>query len=395
MPGPNLLPGKRGTDYRLVRYGDRVYAVYRVKLGDGRWVNTTWRVDPGDYKALGIKPEGITKIGKSAYRSLNIFGSVSEIARTGAEQHPFQAYVKDLKERYGNVSWIDDKQFMSVMLMGWAENWTAAELEQRLKRTHWYQSRTDAQRQWELETGKADRQTTLASTRERIQDALKEIYGPAYDWTQDYDPEALDKAALRIASGKLGDPSEGFEIWISNAQDRAAKIEGTNAWIELQQQLEQQRAFMNRPEDVQEQLRQEAFEWLGPRGVPDDAVLKSWAGSLVAETRSDADWQKYLRNQATSLYPYLGPEERWQDRAGTYKRIIEENWGTTVGWDNPLLFHIGEQNPTSGEYTGAARSYDDFERMVRSRDEFWQGSVARDEGAQLFAQLNDTFRGVR
>lgn len=396
MPaGPNVLPGAKGKDYKFVRYGDRVYVVYRVKLPSGRMVNVSWRVEQDDYRALGVEPSNVRRLSRSDFQSLNVFGSSSEIARTGGEDHPFQTYLRELKQRYGNVSWIDDKEFMATMLMGWAENWGSAELEQALRQTTWYQSRTDAQRTWELETSEADREASTASTRERVQDALKEMYGAGFDWHEYYSSEDLDKAARDIASGKYGDPAEGFEIWASNATDKAAKIEGTAAWITRQQEIEAQREFMNRPEDVQEQIRQEAFEWLGPRGVPDDDVLSSWSKSLVAETRSDADWQQYLRNQAQSLYPWLGPEERWQDRAGVYKRIVEENFGAPIGWDNKLLYHIGEQNATTGEYTGNALSFDDFEAMVRSQDEFWQGSVARQEGSELFAFLNDTFRGVR
>jgi hypothetical protein len=395
MPGdgPSVIPGKEGTDYHFVRYGDKIYVVYRVKLPNGKFVNTTWRVEKDDYEALGIKPESVKKIGRSAFKSLNVFGSSNEIARTGSEEHPFNQYIKDLKERYGNVSWFSNREFMSVMLMGWAENWSAAELEQRLKRTKWYNTRTDAERQWELELTKAERQSSRQLWETRVTDALDDLYGPNVDWRADIKPSELKKFAERIASGKLGDPQEGIEIWLSNQRKKAEKIEGTQAWIERQRAEEEQRAFMNRPEDMREKLRAEAQEWLGPRGMPDNATLRKWSEEMVAEIKSDGDWQKFLRTQAQSLYPWLGPDERWQDRAGIYKRIMEDAWGQPVDWGNKYLYELGERN-ANGALTGKALGFDDFEKLVRSDNRFWGGPTARQEGFELFNFLNATFQGV-
>lgn len=391
--GPSVIPGKQGVDYHFVSYGGQIYVVYRVKLPNGKFVNTSWKVEKDDYDALGIKTSSVRKIGRSQFKSLNIFGSSNEIARTGSEEHPFQQYLKDLRERYGNVSWFSNREFMSVMLMGWAENWSAAELEQRVKRTDWYQSRTDAQRNWELELTKKEREKQKELWRVRVTDALDDLYGPGYDWRKNLKPSDLKAFTERIASGKLGDPTEGLEIWLANQRRKAEKIEGTQAWIERQRTLEEQRAFMNRPEDVREQIRQEAMEWLGPRGLPDNQTLKKWSEELVSEVKSEGDWQKFLRNQAQSLYPWLGTDERWQDRAGSYKRIMEEAWGSPVKWDNKYLYELGERN-ANGALTGKALGYDDFEKLVRSDKNFWTGPTARDEGFELFNFLNATFKGV-
>lgn len=391
---PQVIPGKKGTDYRFVRYGDRIYVVYRVKLPNGKYVNTSWRVSKDDYKALGVDPSRVNRIGKADFQNLNVFGDASEIARGNTDVHPFEQYIHDLRERYGNVSWFDNKEFMSTMLMGWAENLSAAELEQQLKQTQWYQNRTDRARQWELEMSKEERQRETKLWTTRLMDTLDSVYGANVSWRESGIKEKeLQEAARRIASGKWGDPSEGLEIWLRRQKQKAEKIEGTQAWIDRQQELEQQRAFANRPEDVQEKLRQEAFAWLGPRGVPDNQTLKGWASDIVSAKASEADWEKFMRQQAQSLYPWLGTNEKWQDRASTYKRILEEEWGQPVKWDNGLLYKIGETG-ANGEFTGKALSYDDFSRLARSRPEFWGGSTAKQEGFELFNYLNETFQGV-
>jgi hypothetical protein len=394
MP-PGLLPGKQGTDYHYVRYGDHVYVVYRVKLPDGRYINTSWRVRNEDFKALGVDPSKVGRIGKAQFQNLNIFGTSEEIARGNRDEHPFQQYLHQLRQQYGNVSWFDNKEFVSTMLAGWAENMSASELEQQLKQTKWYQTRTDRARQWELEFTREERQQETSLWKTRIMDTLDDLYGVAVSWKEaGVTAGEVNKAAKAIASGRWGDPSEGLETWLRRARARAEKVEGSAAWVQRQQEGEQQRAYANRPEDIAAKIREEAFSWLGPRGVPDNATIRDWSERLASERASDGDWQSFLKKQATSLYPWLGPEERWQDRASSYKKIVEDAWGKPIGWDNDMLAKIGGVD-ANGAPTNAATSYDDFERVVRSRPEFWGGPTAKQEGFELFNYLNSTFNGVQ
>lgn len=390
----DMLPGKQGVDYHFVRFGGKVYVVYRVKLPDGKWINTTWRVEEKDFKALGVNADAVRSISKSAFRALNVFGSASEIAMGDKDVHPFQQYLRKLRELHGDVSWLHNQQFMSVMLMGFAENWSAEELRQRLTQTKWYQNRTNYQRQWEMDTSKADRKAQIDVWGARMKEALQDLYGP--DITPEesgFDMTKFKKQIEQVASGKWGSPEDGFAVWLEGARKQAEKIEGTVAWIERQQQLEDQRGFLNRPEDMFEQIRQDAMQWLGPRGLPDRQTLMGWAKDLVSEVRSDGDWQKFLRQQAKALYPWLGPDEMWMDRASVYKSIAEEELGRAVKWNDNLLYEFGGVGP-DGAPTGAAMSYDDFTRLVRSKPEWWGGDKAEQEGFELYNYLNETFNGV-
>jgi hypothetical protein len=396
MPGWKGFPGKRGSDYQLVRYGDRFYVVYRVKLPNGKSINVSWKVERNDFKGFGVQENAFNRVGKQAFNNLNVFGSATEIVKRGSsDEHPFQTYINHLREVNHGVSWLQSPEMMEIMLMGWAENWTAAELQQRLSRTKWYQNRTEYQRTWELDKSKGQRQAETQNTEQRVLNALQELYGPSINLKEAGITNAeIKKWSQRIASGDLGDPADGFEIWLAGRRRVAEKVEGSTAWIERQQELEAQRAFMNRPEDVREQIRQEAFEWLGPNGVPDQATLIRWSEDLVSERKTDADWQTFLRKQATNLYPYLGPEERWQDRASTYKRVAEEQLGAPIDWDDAVLNQLGAQDQ-QGAFTGDALSIDDFTKQIRSQDRWWDTSLANEEGFKLANYLNETFSGVR
>lgn len=396
MPGWKGFPGKRGPDYQLVRYGNRFYVVYRVKLGNGQFINMSWRVEKGDMKGFGVDENAFRRVDRQRFRNLNVFGSATEIVKRGSsDEHPFQTYVKHLREVNQGVSWLQSPEMMKIMLMGWAENWTATELQQRLTRTKWYQRRTEYQRTWELDKSKGQRQAEVTSTEAKVLEALHDLYGPTITLKEAGITEKdINKWSHRIASGDLGDPSDGFDIWLSQQRRKAQKMEGSQAWIERQQEIEANKAFLNRPEDVKEQIRQEAFEWLGPGGVPDDSTLTRWAQDLVSENKSDADWQTFVRNQAKNIYPWLGPEERWQDRASIYKRVAEEQLGAPIDWDDQALQGLGATDQ-SGAFTGDALSLDDYTKRLRSTDRWWGTSVANEEGFKLVNYLNETFNGVR
>lgn len=389
------LPGEKGTDYKFVTYGGKVYVVYQVNLPGGKSMKVSWSIAKEDYDVFGIAANSVAHVSKAQFQNIFYLDEASEIMSGDMGEHPLQKYIAGLKEVYGaGISWISNQEFMSVFLEGFAEGATETELQQRLKTTKWYQSRTDAQRTWELETGRADRKVSIRSMSTRMREALTELYGANFSLSElGIDQKKLNTWAENVASGKLGPASEGFEMWLIKRQSEAEKVEGSQSWIAKQQGLEEQRQFMNRPEDMFEQIRSDALFWLGPHGLPDRQTLKKWAGDLVSGVSSEADFSKYLRKQAQALYPFLGPDEAWQDRASSYKRIVEEQLGAPINWNNPLLGRIGGTD-ANGLSNGGTMSFDAFTAQVRQTPEFWKGPVANEEGFDLLSTLNQTFNGV-
>jgi hypothetical protein len=386
---PNVLPGTKGDDYSFVRYGDRVYVVYTPEVGGIKFL-AAWRLSPKEYDAFHIQPNQIRSVTQSQFQNLQVMGDASEIQNT--DQHPFDTYLDKLEQMYGDVSWLHNKQFMGTMIQGYMEGWNSTEIQQALTQTHWYQKRTEQQRQW-ITLSKADQRAAIQGAANQIDATIRDLYGVDYDFKSVMTPEEKKALAEKIASGKWGDPSEGLQLWAAKERLKAEKIEGTAAWITKEQTGEAQQAFMNRPEDMQQKIKDEAYAYLGPRGLPSDDTLRRWAGSLVDETKSDADWRGFLEKRAGQLYPWLSPGETWQDFADPYKRMAEQTLGRPVQWEDPTLRDLGASDD-KGVPNGAAMTFHDFDVALRKTDEFWGSTTARDQGYQLLNYLNSTFRGV-
>lgn len=390
----DFLPGSRGQDYTFVRHGGKIYVVYQLKVG-GKTIKLSYRV-PADRVKDMVGGAKVNDISGKAFRSLNYFGTTDDITAAGGDEHPFDGFVRNLREEFGNVSWLHDREVMEIFMMGHLEGLDSTAILNRVKQTDWYEGRTDRQREWELELSEEQRDVETKSFATRMLDELQNnILGAGFTMKDlGINAKEFDEQVKRVVSGKLGSPEEGFLIWRTNLFNEAAKLEGSLAWIERDQQATEQNQYMNRPEDMKQRIQEEAFEWLGPRGVPDNEILERWAKRLVTGEASDADWQQFVRNQATNLYPWLGPEERWQERASSYKRIAENLFGKSIGWDHTILDKMSGVD-ANGAPTGAAADFQAFERAARQTDEFWQGGTANDEAFAGIAKMNSLFQGVQ
>jgi hypothetical protein len=388
IPG---IPGKQGIDYEVVEYNGQHYVVYKTKLPGGALLMDAWKISPKDFKGLNIKT---TKhITRAQFKNLEVFGDFGEIAARGANEKPLQTWLKGLKETYGSkVSWIQDEEYMATFFAGYLEGLDPGVIQQQLKRTKWYQSRTQAQRVWELDLNRADRKQQVGQMETQVREALQDMYGTLFN-DQGFSDKQIKEWAYNIASGKFGDPSGGFQEWVEDQTNAAEKVEGSNAWISREQSREEQRQFMNRPEDMFEQIRDDALGWLGPGQLPDRETLIKWSQDLVSGVRSESDWEGFMQKTARDLHPWLGPNERWQERASIYKNIVEDELGRSIGFDDKLLKGFGAVD-ANGQPLNTTMSFDDFSRKIRQTDEWWGSTKAEEEGFELFNYLNNTFNGV-
>jgi hypothetical protein len=388
----HLLPGQKGRDYHFVRNGGQVYVVYNVDEPGMPNFRISFKIDPHDYDAYGIKAGDVPTINNATFKNFQHLGNASEIVQNGTDK-PFDQYLHHLQELNGNVSWLNNKEFLGVMLQGFMEGWDATETQQALSQTKWYDNRTQTQRDWALNLSKADRGAAVKGITGQMEEALRQLYGPDFVLKDTgIDKKTFSDIAQNIASGKFGTADEGFQLWQQRMRNRAEQVEGTPAWIAKEQQQEQQNQFNNRPEDMFQQIQTQAHSYLGPQGIPDSSTLQGWANRLVTGKASEADWTQYLEKQSHALYPWLNPGEQWQDRAASYKNIAEQQLGAPLNWNDKLLANLGAKD-ANGAPNGAALTFDDFTKAVRSDGRFWQSSTGAQETYGLFDFLNSHFNG--
>ncbi len=250
------LAGTEGKDYHFVNYGGVIYVVYSVKLPNGKVTRISWKVRKDDYDALHVDPKNVQRITSKQFQELQYFGDSKDIQDRPSDEHPLTSYFQDLRSTFGaKVSWLNDKEYMGTMMMGFLENWDSGQLTTKLQQTQWYQSRNDAQRAWELTTNKAQRKVTIDNTSAQITTALQDLYGTISFQEAGIKGSDIAKWAKSIASGDFGDPSTGFNVWLQDQRDKAEKVEGSAAWQDKQSTEEAQRKFMNRPEDMFQKIK--------------------------------------------------------------------------------------------------------------------------------------------
>lgn len=394
----DLLPGKRGRDYRLIVDKDGDYSViYSYKLPNGKRVKTGWDVDEKDFDKFQLDKSMAVRLSEQQLDRIHFFGNAKDITRKNAgNMHPLKKFLKGLHEQYGGASWLRDKEYMSIVIMGHMENWDKTAIANRLRRTDWYQSKTAYQRRWQQTYTKEDREQEVTNWTATVRDYLRQAFGNDVNWREHIDPEQVDRWINKLASGRWGDPADGWNRLQTKILGIARKVEGTTAQFEDIQQAEQRRAWENEPELVFEELRKQMIYQLGYKHKLDNATLRNWAESIAREKDSMADFAQYIRKLKKNLLPYLDPDEAWQDRAATYKSIAEELFGKNLSWKDKLLADLTKKDKDGAPLKNGAVAIDawEFEKMVRQDDRFKQSRTYNEESTGLLNFLNETFNGV-
>lgn len=391
----DLLPGEQGKHYQLVRYNGRTYVVYKVDVGR-KSVRVAWRIQPKDFDKHGFE-EGVGRqITKAQMKNLQVFGTSDEIVRRkGGNKHPFKKWIEELDAIYGGTSILKNKETLGILVSGFLEREDPGITEAKLRKSKWYQKRTAYEREWEMVKTAAERQQVLKRTTEDVRLALDEIYGTV-NWRNHVNEDQVENWATNIASGKWDEPRAALNSLINRLTRKAEKVEGTTAWQAKQEEAISAREFRNRPEEMFEQVRQQAINWLGYHGTPDRATMKKMAEDLAFARMSQAEFEQYLRKRKQELYPYLDPNESFMDRQSVFKSIAENLLGTTLSSRDKLLRDFAAKDESGQVLANGkqAMSAWDFEKLVRSDDRFWTSKTATEEGFGLYNMLNETFNGV-
>lgn len=380
--------GEKGKDWDVVRGPKGSYVIrFKFKIA-GETVSIGLRVGKASLGKYGIKEGEGKQLTKEQMKRVKNIGWADELAPhiKKGDKHIIKALTRSLATQYEGQAILQNDEVMSVIIANSLKGWTAGEFENQLRQTKWYQNTVPYQRDWVLTKSEQERQVDIDNTKRKVTSALEDMYGDEWMKHVDGGMETVNRWAKQIASGKWGEPSEGFAFWADKQSDAAAKVEGTPSWWAEEKEREELNALKNRPEELFEQLRGDSSKWLGPNMRPDKATLMGWAEDLIAGKKSDHDWAAWLRQQGKALHPWKDVDTAWQDVASSYRSIAEQELGTTVDWTDQLLGQIGGD--------GAPISAHDFKLLVRQDARAWQeGTRLHDDAISTVAQLQDIFGG--
>jgi spore coat protein CotF len=232
------------------------------------------------------------------------------------------------------------------------------ELENLLKTTNWYKSRTEAELEWN-DLSPTEQQSRIEEQAARLSDMwFQEVGSPiGFNDTQ------LRHFATQVASGKMG-LGQVLQTWVRPEAERNPE----SPWSRTKRnEQENQR---QRGVDIENQtaaVRQLATEW----GVQmTDQSLAEWGNRIVSKEASDADFQEYLKGQAEILYAWKDREVKTIDAAQpwlqAYSRVLER--GQTD------LF-----NPVVQQALQTGVPLFEFEKQLKQRPEWLETGNAREQ----------------
>lgn len=392
----NRLLGKQGKHYVIRRTPNGGYlAVYSFKV-KGQVFKIAVQIPKSDLGKYGIKAGDGKLLTKAQLKNIENIGWADELApyvRQG-DGHMVKSLERYLSNQYGGNPMLKNDEVMGVVIENSLEGWTPGEFEQQLRNTKWYQNTNEYQRTYDTTMSDKERKEIQKSSLQKVVNALENTYG--FDWMTKVDGgmQKAKKWAEQIASGKWGTPDEGLAFWAEKQFDKAVGIFGTPAWIARQKEEEDTRSYLNRPEDMEEQLRQDEIARFG-RTIMGKKERLGWATDIVTEARPDSDWDQFMRRQMKTLYPYFDENLSFTEQASPFKAMLEQTLGTPVGWDHDLLMDFAATDD-KGKPLGTAMSLYDYQLRVRDPD---RNPAAYQQGTPLFDQgmdrLNDILGRLR
>ena len=196
------------------------------------------------------------------------------------------------------------------------------ELDNLLKGTDWFQSRTEEQLAWN-DLPEAERKKRTDDMAARMKGTLFQFAGVDVDIN---DPR-IQGDLERVASGQMG-----YGAWTEIVKGRAAE-DAESPWS--RQVRDEQEAQKQRPIDIEntsQRVREASERW----GVNwSNATIEDWAKKMVSKDLSDEDLNKAFRDQAAILYPWKDPNVETATAAApwveTYQRVMETSGSIQTG----------------------------------------------------------------
>lgn len=272
---------------------------------------------------------------------------------------------------------VPDLQKLMVKYAGQDLSSTAvqARLEADIENTGWFQKTTDKQRAVQVERAKNPAQYAkdFQDTQQKISTAAATL-GVSLPGIQSH-----DFAANALNMG-WSDAEIHTHLLAEGVKNTAAS--GTPGLLQT----------------TEADLRQAAQTYMVPLSP---AAYAKWTADIAAGRVTPADFETYLKEQAKSLIPSMGPAidrgitpEQYLDPYRTYAASILEKDPASIDFLHDPKFGkaVFQIDPKTNERT--AMSLADWQTYLRSLPEYKQTAQAKDQAAQFAEHIATTFGKV-
>jgi hypothetical protein len=310
--GPFTLP----NDAQLYNDGSKVYAAFDVG-GVLIAYEVTWNNGTVDLQG---RPQ--TTVSPDQWQQLNAVnaGNAEELrgfsVTYGGSFRAFFDSVLDQVMGKNNPARNDPEVLRVLADFAGRPDMTAAELQNKLQATQWFQARTTSELEWNslAEAEKVKRRDDAAA---RMVNTWFQFTGEAIAMD---DPRIMNYLE-DVASGK-----SGIGAWTENVVKRAATDNGESPWSrQVRDEQESQRQRGIDVENTAQRLGDLARRWGLRFGIDS---LQNWARAVTEKTMSEQDILELFKNQAQVLYPWKDREMETQTAAQqwieTYNRVMEK-----------------------------------------------------------------------
>lgn len=330
------------------------FAVYQVAGG----VRISYKLDPKTVQFDKARVRTVTGAQFHALRAVN--AGLSEELRGMREQFSSyqQFFDRILDEVVGSTNPARKDAGVLRVLAEYAgrPDMSAAELQNKLQATQWYQTRTQSELEWNgLSTAEKDK---------RREESAQDM---ANVWMQ-YGGANIDRSDPRIANylDKVASGKMGFGQFTELVK-KAAEGDPDSPWS--RQLAEEEKARGQKGIDIEntaQRVRDLARRW----GVQmSDQTFQEMANGIVAGTTSEADVLNVFKDQASVLFP-------WKDR-DVETSVIASPWVET--YQRLMEAQTDVMNPKVQQAMSGGMSVWDFEKSLKQSGEWLNTKNAREE----------------
>ncbi len=297
--------------------------------------------------------------------TLIFWGNLAEIDITSED--PWDDLKGKIMDSFGPVAGLDTPEIKQLVMQGYFESWGTNEFLAHYKQTTYYQTTTDAQREW-ITLSEEEQNQRVVNQADELLGLYRNHWGT--DPASGIENENLLAEAQKIQSGTytIGE-------WEFATRKQAETVLGTPAQISFRAQIQSSGQETTDRENLAANVEEAWRDWVGPTDVP-VGMAEQWSNDLFLNLASAADFEGYLKGVSAGRWANKDPDVSWRDWAAPWVAEIGATLELgTVEDGDPLLRNILDNGLVGQEAVAAIRGDARFKQTIRMRDEL-QGAVS-------------------